>query len=385
MNLLNNKYGCWIVNGVPFKNKFEALFYSNQIGSVGARFYFHDHIWQNFDRQLLGKVPLTTLYKERAQQLRDKYNYLVLHYSGGSDSHNILDTFITNNIKLDEIYVRWAKPLIDGKFYTPNPHDLSARNSASEWDFTIKPVLDKLKSSNPEIKINVVDFTDKFNKSYSVETIENRIVEMGMYRGALGSVAQRLDKSYEENITESKSSNIGHIFGVEKPNIVQEKNTIYMLFYDFTIETALMPNLMQEESVELFYWTPDMPLLPMEQAYQVGKFFSEHHKEFLSLNYTATHDPAFRTQLDKKINIEKFILYKNSWDFEKFQVGKPNAARSDWWHWVHESPELSSIQTGFKIAMNNITSKIDKRFLINAEGASVLQSCKTSHIKIMDV
>jgi hypothetical protein len=128
-----------------------------------------------------------------------------------------------------------------------------------------------------------------------------------------------------------------------------------------------------------------MPLLPMEQAYQVGTFFSENHKELLSLNYTATHDPAFRTQLDKKFNIEKFILYNNSWDFEKFQVGKPNPARSDWWHWIHESPELSSIQTGFKIAMNNITSKIDKRFLINAEGASVLQPCKTAHIKIMDV
>jgi hypothetical protein len=384
MNLLNNKYGCWIVNGVPFKNKFEALLYSTQIGSISARFYFHDHIWQNFDLRLLGKVPLTTLYKERAQQLRDKYNYLVLHYSGGSDSHNILDTFITNNIKLDEIYVRWAKPLIDGKFYTPNLYDLSARNSASEWDFTIKPVLDKLKSSNPEIKINVVDFTDKFDKSYSVETIENRIVELGMYRGALGSVAQRLDKSYEKNITESKLSNIGHIFGVEKPSVFQEKNTIYMRFYDLAIETALMPNLMEEESVELFYWTPDMPLLPMEQAYQVGKFLNENHRELLSLDYTASTN-AFRTQLDKKFNIEKFILYKNSWDFRKFQVGKPNDARSDWWHWVHESPELKSIQTGFKIAMNNITSKMDKRMLINAEGASVLQTCKTANIKIMDV
>lgn len=385
MNLLNHKYGCWIVNGIPFKNKFEALFYANQVGAVGPSFYFHDHIWQNFDRRLLGKVPLTTLYKERAQQLRDKYNYLVLHYSGGSDSHNILDTFLTNNIKLDEVYVRWAKPLIDGKFYTPNPHDLSAKNGASEWDFTIKPVLDKLKSSNPEIKINVVDFTDKFNKSYSVETIENRIVEMGMYRGALGSVAQRLDQSYERNITDSKSSNIGHIFGVEKPLVLQEKNTIYMYFHDSMIENALMPNLMEEESVELFYWTPDMPLLPMEQAYQVGKFLSENHKEFLSLDYTSTYDLAFRTNLYKKLNIEKYILYKNSWDFEKFQVGKPNAARSDWWHWVHESPELLSIQTGFKIAMNNITSKIDKRMLINAEGASVLQPCKTYHIKIMDV
>ena len=72
MNLLNNKYGCWIVNGVPFKNKFEALFYANQVGAVGPSFYFHDHIWQNFDRRLLGKIPLTTLYKERAQQLREK-------------------------------------------------------------------------------------------------------------------------------------------------------------------------------------------------------------------------------------------------------------------------------------------------------------------------
>lgn len=312
MSLLNNKYGCWIVNGVPFETKLEALFYANQVNSPNVQFYFHDHIWANFDQRLLGKVSLPDLYKERAQQIRDKYDYLVLHYSGGSDSHNILHTFLTNNIKLDEIYVRWAKPLVDGKFYTPNSHDKSAKNGASEWDFTIKPTLEKVRASNPEIKINVVDFTDNISKEYSVETLENRIVELGMYRGALGSFVQRLDQGYEERATTVKLQSVGHIFGVEKPLVSFNGTDINVCFQDSMMETALMPNRMQEAAVELFYWSHELPLLPMEQAYQVGLFFKNRQKRLLSMSHLSPDDPVFRKDLDQMLDIQKFILYKDS-------------------------------------------------------------------------
>ena len=50
------------------------------------------------------------LLKERAQQLRDCYNYIILSYSGGHDSQTILNTFVNNNIYIDEIYIeRYAR------------------------------------------------------------------------------------------------------------------------------------------------------------------------------------------------------------------------------------------------------------------------------------
>ena len=46
---------------------------------------------------------LTDLLLYEAQKVRAENNYLRLFYSGGADSHAVLNTFIQNNIHLDEI------------------------------------------------------------------------------------------------------------------------------------------------------------------------------------------------------------------------------------------------------------------------------------------
>ena len=94
---MTEKYGCWETNGLKFGNKVEALIYASQ-NDTKVKFVYHDNVWKNFDRSVLGKVSLNQLYKERAQQLRDSYDYLILYYSGGADSHNVLMSFINNNI-----------------------------------------------------------------------------------------------------------------------------------------------------------------------------------------------------------------------------------------------------------------------------------------------
>jgi len=151
---MSTKYGFWKVNDTSYATKYKALISASKSNS---RIYFHyyDHIWENFDRTQLGKVPLNCLYKDRAQQLRDNYQYLILNYSGGADSHNILRTFIDNNIHLDEVCVKWPKPLIDGKFYTVNNVDTEAVNRWSEWNYSIQPTLDWLKTNCPKIKITI--------------------------------------------------------------------------------------------------------------------------------------------------------------------------------------------------------------------------------------
>jgi len=155
LSLDSFRYGAWIVGGRQFTSKFEALHHAS-INKQPVSFYYHDKVWLSVNRSLLGRQSLTSLYRERALQLREKYDHLVLHYSGGSDSHNILHTFLSNGIKLDEVNVWWAIPLRDGKFYTIS-RIASARNGVSEWDLTIKPALDKLHALHPEIKITVTD------------------------------------------------------------------------------------------------------------------------------------------------------------------------------------------------------------------------------------
>jgi hypothetical protein len=365
--LLSSKYGCWV--SLPskklFATKIDAVKYASQTGQ-SVYFYYHDHIWDNFDKTLLGKVPLTTLYKERAQQLRDKYDHLVLHYSGGADSHNILHTFLTNNIKLDEICVKWPKPLRDGKFYTPNNKDTSAKNAVSEWDFAIKPTLDWLASNRPDIKITIIDYASNLTQQLtSVEHIETRILSMPISRGGIASLAWWVDPTIEENISHKSIPNTGHIFGVDKPILLLKDNNVCVQFMDVVFDTALMPVANSEGRVEGFYWTPDFPILALEQAYQTALFIKQN-KEFLSLIETSSTLTAadILKRFEDQGNLQKKILYNDSWDLNTFQVDKPNVARSDWYFWLFENQELVSLRNNWAQASNNLLQGVDQQLLL---------------------
>lgn len=60
------------------------------------------------------------LKKRRAEQLREKYSYLVLYFSGGADSTTMVNAFLKNNIHVDEIvtagFVDVGKPNLDGRW-----------------------------------------------------------------------------------------------------------------------------------------------------------------------------------------------------------------------------------------------------------------------------
>ena len=385
---MTNKYGCWLVGSTIFDNKYDALKFANQTNQLDVKFYFHNHIWKSVDKSLLGKVSLPQLYKERAMQLREKYDHLVLHYSGGSDSHNILHTFLSNGIRLDEVSVRWAKPLRDGKFYTPNTVDKSAKNSGSEWDFSIKPTLDFLAAKFPEIKITVVDFTENLTRMpENVESVESALMNLKMYRGALGSFVQRFDPNVETNCSVKKiGKNVGHIFGIEKPLLTVKDRKIYMRFSDAALETALMVNNMIENTAELFYWSHELPILPFEQAYQVALFFKLNPQYLDTLwtdRFKSSNDASVKTAAQSEF--VKKVLYGHSWDFSRFQASKPNEARSDWWHWVHSSPELTRIRNSYNIAMRNLTSEFDPTMLIQAEDSPVLRPIPTDLFYVMSL
>jgi hypothetical protein len=387
MNIRDSVTGFWFAvdstgpKYTPFTNKIAALQYATankqQIG-----FYFYNTIWENFDKSTLGKTSLTYLYAERARQLRDKYNYLVLHYSGGSDSHNILHTFLQNNIKLDEITVRWPKHWIDGKFYTPNRLDTSAKNAPSEFNYTIEPTLKYLQQHHPEIKINIVDFTENIQSMINVSTLENRISILNSSRCALASVTQRLDLNVNRNMSSVNDNNIGHIFGVEKPSLYVEDNRLYFYFSDVAFDTISMD---AETNVEPFYWSGEFPQLTMEQIYQVGLFFKNNKQYIHLLNSPGKQVNQITADVNLQQNLIKNVLYKHSWDFSKFQVDKPNVDRSDWHSWIHESPELSKLTEIFDGVMRDITSDVDTSFLINTDKTPLLAPRRSKLFYLFDL
>ena len=88
----NFPQGNWQVGEERFISKHQAFVRATELNTE-VKFTYFDDVWDNFDRSLIGKFSLKELYKIRAQQLRDSYDYLVLYFSGGADSWNVLRSF----------------------------------------------------------------------------------------------------------------------------------------------------------------------------------------------------------------------------------------------------------------------------------------------------
>ena len=74
----NNQVGYYKVGEKLFLNKLAALQWSSQT-ITPVTYHWFDEAFDKFNRSLLGTVSLDALYKELAQHLRDKYDYLILN------------------------------------------------------------------------------------------------------------------------------------------------------------------------------------------------------------------------------------------------------------------------------------------------------------------
>ena len=301
------------VGNKKFENKNHAI-YEASITKSKISWNFYDSVFDNFAKtklNTLGQIPLNDWYKLRAQQLRDTYDYLILNYSGGPDSHNILMTFLNNNIKLDEIHVKYSTT-VDSKIYSPNTVVHGAENIHSEWDYVIKPVLDKLSATNPEIKIDIHDvFQDNF--------IINDDTFLNAPSHFLGAFELRRQQSYSKSvdIERDKGHRVADIYGIDKP-IVRCKEKEFFIFFD-DVSVSVGGN--RHPNIELFYWTPDMPQIPFEQAYKHYLYFIEN-PQYIPLIDVDTIKISDNTRLEQLRKLAINLIY-TTWDYTKFQANKP--------------------------------------------------------------
>lgn len=361
-----DKYGYWEAGGVKFKNKLQAMYYATQ-QNVDVFFKYHNQVWTNFDRSQLGKVSLDFLYQERALQLREKYDHLILYYSGGSDSHQILHTFLSNNIKLDEVCVKWPKALIDGKLYNPDSTNLDASNYWSEWNFAVKPTLDWLREHRPEVKITIQDFME--------DTSQIHMSSLFDYAATMRSGAMNLNRLLTGVVSDTdlrltdKGLRVGHIYGIDKPSLTYDEDTkqVGMFFTDFAI-SCVCPG-QDPDSAECFYWSPDLPLLPFEMAYAMSDYFNfnQHQLNFL---FRRGNQPSL-LPLDDIADFQHYlarkICYRSSWD-NRFQTNKAKRTdRNDKYYFMFNDNEFENIKRDYLGGLTMHTEVLDNKFLITPD------------------
>jgi len=371
---LETSSGYWSVNNTYFFHKAECLRYATLIKNYNVNFHYFDNFYSSLSWNNEPNESLEELYKRRAQQLREKYDYIILAYSGGADSCNVLDSFLQNNIPLDDIVTTYPVKAIEKLKLYFDPKDTRASNLIFEYSHAAEPKLQEVAKHYPNTKISVLDHTDT-----AIDLLDSCKLHLMPVSGIGASpslaghylIAQKVKKYSEKGKTVL-------LTGVDKPRLgYNPLNKKFGVWFDDI--TLVWGNYDKEAhngfkpTTEHFYYTLDMPELWQKQCHVLKRFLTPIANASERPNYY--NNIHFKTLNNKEIfyvhNIFfKKILYKN-WDETIFQAGKPSGyffqEHSDWFF----KTDLTSRRTkDFHYGqVMEFISNIDPRFITyNKEG-----------------
>jgi len=331
-------FGVYRVGDLNFYSKIEAI---EMHTKTGTHLYwdFNEAVYRSYDWTVEPTADISELYRQRAQQLRDKYDYLVLWYSSGADSDNVLRSFLDNDILIDEVasFVNFeGNGDKDDYYLNGEVYNIAAKN------------IEKYQETYPDLKHRLVDMcqpmidffskdSTKFDWKYSMNTVFNPGATI---RGQLS----RTVTDWKRIIDSGKK--VGFIWGTDKPmlNIVDGK---YCFQFLDIVSNAVNPlwqtSAKPGEFNEFFYWTPDMPEIVIKQSHIVKKYLQSSNSNSMYMTAEKT-GLAFLIQDEKKWWISTFgvnsLIYP-TYNFNLLNEFKPTSTfyspRDNWFFKMNNS------------------------------------------------
>jgi hypothetical protein len=226
-----------------------------------VHFYFYDDEFRRMDWTKEPTESLPELYRQRAQQIRDTYQKVVLCYSGGIDSSQILETFYYNNIHIDEI-------LIVGAF-ARDSFKGSDENHNGEIYHNAFPLLKQLHL--PNTKITVADYTEHFKQPNNFKLIRDYGDEFYKHLGFRTSVHNIFWRELHDFVGDSKHT--AYVMGKDKPALRynMDLNRFYAVFHD--VSFVDYGNVFEYDNAKkiFFYTEPDAFKIMLKQYYLIKK------------------------------------------------------------------------------------------------------------------
>lgn len=334
-----DKFGFYNVGSFKTYSKFEAIELS-QSTNLPITWNFNDEVFSSIDWKKEPDMSLWEMYKERARQIRAAYDYVVLWYSGGSDSHNMLCAWLEAGCKIDEVATTVNYEATGDKNNYMNteiynvvvPH---VEQLLQQYDFKFRVVdisqmtLDLFKVWNTNFEYNI---NFHFSPNYPARCL----------------MREKID-DYKRMIDSGKK--LCFVWGKEKP-IIQYDFKQHFLFVD-NIDNTVSPYVQRKYFEgwydELFYWTPDYPMLPVKMAHTLKNYIqtAENDEMFKPSKMTSEkeqsrnsfYSPKFDKYLDH--NFIKLLLYPK-WSSIIHDAGKPLSltySQRDFWFLTGNSPE----------------------------------------------
>lgn len=325
----NPNLGYYSCNSILFSSKIQACIYGTA-NNMPVKWHFNDAVFDKYPWHIEPILSLDELYNKRAREIREKYDYVMLAFSGGGDSNNVLESFLRQGLLIDEIV---TNVMAECNAITVFDHNVIDNwNEAAEFKFQTLPRLEHVKNVSPKTKITILDASSYALQFFREQKDENWLTytrERLNISGLLRHNFIHFDKVRKEF---DKGKTLVMILGIEKPRTwIQKDGTFSMFFGDQAVNIATTQEFIQDYSsatVENFYWHPSCGDLIAKQVHVIKRFLENTPVMIPCWTPSINELPFQKMFRAVHERILRPILYSSTWHPSYWQANKSTL---DWY------------------------------------------------------
>lgn len=315
---MNKKLGYYTCNGIEFESKIQAAMLAQETDST-FQWHFNDEVFKNYDWTQEPELTLDQLYNKRAREIREQYDYVILSYSGGSDSNNVLEAFLRQGLLIDEIVTNWALDLSE-KFTVLDTSERESWNHNAEFHLHTKGRLEYIKSVSPRTKITMLDTSKALIDALLLNGDASWTEKKKEVLNLTGSSQYNYIYFAEVRKRFDKFHRIAVINGTDKPKLTLKDGKLSLYFTDKAVNmVSIQDHIAEYPNADpvFFYWAPECCDLLCKQSHTVLNW----------LRVNPQHQPVWESTepgMTRRIQEEllKVVLYPTTWNPNWFQVHK---------------------------------------------------------------
>lgn len=357
--LKNDRLGYYTVGDQRFDSKIDACLQATKSGQH-PRWVFNDNTWQTQDWTQEPEQDILELYRQRARQIRERYDHVIINYSGGCDSQTMVDAFLSAGCHIDEVVTIWNRAHVNRVDTSGTTTD--AANVEAEFELTTRPGLDRILAASPTTKISYVDISDHTVDLYNQFDGEEWLKTTAEHLHPQYVTRWAGTRDRDQLVQLDSGRRTAVLFGVDKPKVCIKDGRYCVYFVDI-VANSFRGGWNRPEydnlTYEFFYWTPDLPAIVIKQAHLIKQWFQSNPRLQPLLTWP-NHDYAKRTAYELII---RSIIYPE-WNLGTFQVNKSTSAVwSEWDAWFFQQYRDTQAWQTWMAGIDYVQSHIDKKYL----------------------
>lgn len=359
--------GFYRTAGINFSSKVDALLYSQTQNNSPVSWHFNDHVFDRYNWTIEPSESLDELYDRRSRELREKYDYVILSFSGGADTNNILESFYRQGLRIDEVITNHISKATSS-LTVLDPHIKDSWNFAAEHQLQAVPRLQWIKDNMPQTKITEIDVSDSVINGIKTRYQDESWIQNRNDHLSVGQLF-RYNYWYFSDLRKQfdKHQRVAIVVGADKPRcFINEQNQFYMTFVDIIVNITTINDFNRDNdnlTTELFYWSPECASMVAKQAHTLRRWLIANPK--LQQIWRGINIKTIRLVQDR---LMRSILY-TTWNDDWYQADKS----TQWWHtefdtWFHLNNDLKSQREQWQQGINHLAQKLPQWIKCNDAG-----------------